>query len=271
MSKRLKGKVAIITGAGRGIGRGIAIAFAREGAKVVVNDVNGKEASTVAEEIKVRGNEALAIQADVSKNDQVEKMVKKTLQVFGRIDILVNNAGVGVENIGPPLSELTEAEWDRNYEVNLKAHFLTCKAILPLMIKQNKGKIINMSSMGGKIGSPSIPQYTSIKAGVINFTESLALEGAPYHVNVNAICPGIVRTPMFLKTCQIAAGKHPLMKGMDINAVFDASVQAMIPMKTEQTPEDIAMLAVFLASNESDQITGQAINIDGGAGLHQIA
>ena len=271
MSKRLKGKVAIVTGAGSGIGRGIAFAFAREGAKVVVNDIHGKEASAVAEEIKGKGSEALAIQADVSKNDQVEKMVKKTLEVFGRIDILVNNAGVGVDNIGPPLSEITESEWDRNYEVNLKAHFLTCRAILPLMIEQKGGKIINMSSMGGKIGSPAIPQYTAMKAGVINFTESVALEGALHHVNVNAICPGIVRTPMFLKTCQITSEKHPMMKGMDLAAVFDAAIQVMIPMKTEQTPEDIGMLAVFLASKESDQITGQAINVDGGAGLHQIA
>jgi NAD(P)-dependent dehydrogenase (short-subunit alcohol dehydrogenase family) len=268
MSNRLEGKVAIVTGAGGGIGRGIACRFAGEGARVVVNDMNGERAAAVAEEIKSQGKEALAIEADVRRNDQVENMVKKALDAFGRIDILVNNAGVGVDSIGPPLSEITEEDWDRNYEVNLKAHFLTCRAVLPLMTEQQSGRIINMSSMGGKMGSPSIPQYNAMKAGVINFTRAVAVEGALYHVTANAICPGIVKTPMFLKTCQLVRDKNALMEGMDLDSIFDASIQTMVPMKTEQTPEDIANLAVFLASDEASQITGQAINVDGGAEMH---
>jgi meso-butanediol dehydrogenase/(S,S)-butanediol dehydrogenase/diacetyl reductase len=268
MADRLKDKVAIVTGSGGGIGRGIALAFALEGAVLTVNDLDAERATAVADEIKARGGDAIALKADVSRNDQVEDMVGRALDHFGRIDILVNNAGVGVETIGPPLSEITEADWDRNYEVNLKAHFLTCRAILPLMIGQESGRIINMSSIGGKMGSPSIPQYNAMKAGVINFTRAVAAEGAPHRVTANAICPGVVRTPMFLKTCRIVGETNPLMQGMDTAAIFDASVQVMIPMRTEQTPQDIANLAIFLASDKADQITGQAINVDGGAEMH---
>jgi NAD(P)-dependent dehydrogenase (short-subunit alcohol dehydrogenase family) len=268
MCNRLEGKVAIVTGAGSGIGRGIALAFAREGARVMVNDEHGEEAKAVAEEIKAQGKEALAVEADVSRNDQVEEIVSRTLEVFGRIDVLVNNAGVGGEHVGPPLSDLTEEDWDRTYEVNLKAHFLTCKAIIPHMIEQKSGKIINISSIAGKTGSPIIPHYSATKAGVVSFTQALARELAPNRINVNAICPGLIWTPLWEKLAESTGEKYELMKGMEPRAIFDAAVQQLIPMQTEQTPEDIAMTAVFLASKDSDQITGQAINVDGGAEVH---
>jgi len=268
MCNRLEGKVAIVTGAGSGIGRGIALAFAREGAKVVVNDEHGDEATAVADEIRAQGKEALAVEADVSRNDQVEEMVRKTLEAFGRIDVLVNNAGVGGEHVGSPLSDLTEEDWDRTYEVNLKAHFLTCRAIMPHMIEQKSGKIINISSIAGKTGSPIIPHYSATKAGVVNFTQALAREMAPHRVNVNAICPGLIWTPLWERMATLLAEKASLPSGVHPRAVFDGAVQQMMPMKMEQTAEDIAMTAVFLASSESDQITGQAINVDGGAELH---
>ena len=268
MANRLEGKVAIITGAGSGIGRGIALAFAKEGAKVVVNDVHGDNAKTVAKEIKAQGKEALDIEADVSRNDQVEKMVRKTLDAFGRIDVLVNNAGVGGEHVGPPLSNLTEEDWDITYEVNLKSLFLTCKAVMPHMIEQKSGKIINISSIAGKTGTPFIPHYSASKAGAISFTQSLARELAPHRINVNAICPGVIWTPLWEKLATHIAENNPERKGMEPRAVFEDIVERSVPMKIEQTPEDIAMTAVFLASNESDQITGQAINVDGGMELH---
>jgi len=268
MCNRLEGKVALITGAGGGIGRAIALAFAKEGAKVVVNDEHGDESTAVADEVRAQGSEALALEGDVSRNDQVEEMVRKTLEAFGRIDVLVNNAGVAGEHVGMPLTDLTEEDWDRTYEVNLKAHFLTCRAVMPHMIDQKSGKIINISSIAGKTGSPIIPHYSATKAGVVSFTQALARELAPHRVNVNAVCPGLIWTPLWQRMAKVLAEKAPLPSGLEPRAVFDGAVQQMIPMQAEQTAEDIAMTVVFLASSESDQITGQAINVDGGAELH---
>jgi len=251
MTKRLKGKVAIVTGAGSGIGRGIALAFAGEGAKVVVNDFHSKEASAVAEEIKVKGGEALAIQADVSKNDQVEKMVKKTLQAFGRIDVLVNNAGVGVENIGPPLNEITEAEWDRNYEVNLKAHFLTCRAILPLMIQQTSGKIINMCSMMSIYGRNTVSAYAAAKGGLKLLTRNMTCEWAKYNIQINGIGPGYITTS---QTAPIRENGHP----------FNDLVMTRTPAGRWGEPEDVANAALFLASKASDFVNGHILFVDGG-------
>lgn len=268
MANRLEGKVAIITGAGSGIGQGIAHAFAREGAKVVANDVHGDNVKTLVEEIKAQGKEALAIKADVTQNDQIEDIVRKTLDTFGRIDVLVNNAGVIGEHTGPPLSNITEEDWDITYKVNLKALFLTCKAVMPHMVEQKSGKIINISSIAGKTGQPVHPHYSASKAGAISFTQSLARELAPHRINVNAICPGLIWTPLFEELVTHIAENNPERKGMEPRAVFEDIVERSVPMKTEQTPEDIAMTAVFLASNESNQITGQAINVDGGIELH---
>lgn len=268
MCNRLEGKVAIVTGAGSGIGRGIALAFAKEGAKVAVNDEHGDEATAVAEEVRAQGKEALAVEGDVSRNDHVEEMVRRALAAFGRIDVLVNNAGVCGEHVGTPLSDLTEEDWDRTYEVNLKAHFLTCRAVMPHMIEQKSGKIVNISSIAGKTGEPVIPHYSASKAGVVNFTQALARELAPHRINVNAVCPGLIWTPLWERMAKVVAEKAGLPSGVEPRAVFDGAVQQTILMKTEQTAEDIAMTVVFLASNESDQITGQAINVDGGAELH---
>jgi NAD(P)-dependent dehydrogenase (short-subunit alcohol dehydrogenase family) len=262
MCNRLEGKVALVTGAGSGIGRGIALAFAKEGAKVAVNDEHGDEATAVADEVRAQGKEALAVKGDVSRNDDVEEMVGKTLAAFGRIDV------VGGEHVGTPLSDLTEEDWDRTYEVNLKAHFLTCRAVMPHMIEQKGGKIVNISSIAGKTGSPIIPHYSASKAGVVSFTQALARELAPHRINVNAVSPGLIWTPLWEKMAKVVAGKAQLPPEVGPRAVFDGAVQQMILMKTEQTAEDIAMTVVFLASNESDQITGQAINVDGGAELH---
>jgi NAD(P)-dependent dehydrogenase (short-subunit alcohol dehydrogenase family) len=268
MCNRLEGKAAIVTGAGSGIGRAIALAFAKEGARVLVNDVRGEDAIAVADEIRAQGGEALALEADVSRNDQVEGMVETALETFGAVDLLVNNAGVGGEHVGMPLSDLTEEDWDSAYQVNLKAHFLTCRALMSHMIERKSGKIINVASIAGKTGSPIIPHYSATKAGVVNFTQALAMELAPHRINVNAVCPGLIWTPLWERMATVLAEKASLPSGVEPRAVFDGAVQQMMPMKTEQTAEDIAMTVVFLASSESDQITGQAINVDGGAELH---
>ena len=197
MGERLIGKIALVTGAGGGIGRAIALAYAAEGADVVVNDINEANAGAVAAEIRELGRRSLVTVADVSRNDEVVAMVKQALDAFGRIDLLVNSAGVAGDHIGVGLTGFTEADWDRTYEVNLKAHFLICRAVVPQMIERKTGKIVNISSIAGREGSPGTPHYAASKAGVISFTQSLALELAPHRINVNTICPGFIWTPMW--------------------------------------------------------------------------
>ena len=242
---RLKDKVAVITGAGQGIGKEIALAFAREGAKVVVTDITGKE-KEVAEEIKKMGREAIALRVDVSKMEDTNKMAEEALKAFGRIDILVNNAGIYPFK---PFVEMTESDWDKVINVNLKGTFNCTKAVVETMIKQKYGKIINITSIAGTVvGFPQLTHYCASKAGITGFTRALALELAPYGINVNAIAPGPIETP----------GTMTLGKEAYEN------FKKVIPIGRWGKPEDIANLAVFLASDESSNITGQVIVSDGG-------
>jgi 3-oxoacyl-[acyl-carrier protein] reductase len=242
---KLKDKVAIITGAGQGIGKEIALTFAREGAKVVVTDITGKE-NEVAEEIKRMGGEAIAVKVDVSKMEDAKKMAEETLKAFSRIDILVNNAGIYPFK---PFVEITEGDWDKVINVNLKGTFNCTKAVVETMIKQKYGKIINITSIAGTVvGFPQLTHYCASKAGITGFTRALALELAPYGINVNAIAPGPIETP----------GTQVLGKEAYEN------FKKLIPIGRWGKPEDIANLAVFLASDESSNITGQVIVSDGG-------
>ena len=242
---KLKGKVAIVTGAAQGIGRGIVLALAKEGAKVVVSDVSDKIADVVRE-IESLGSEALAAKANVADSKETEGMAKAAIKKFGRIDILVNNAGIYPFK---PLVEMKEEDWDRVMGVNLKGVFNCTKAVLPKMIEQKSGNIINISSIAGTVlGYLNLVHYSASKGGVLGFTRSAALELAQYRIRVNAIAPGAVETPGTK-----VVGEEALKQ-----------VEQTIPQKRVGQPDDIANLVVFLASDDSSYITGQLIVVDGG-------
>jgi NAD(P)-dependent dehydrogenase (short-subunit alcohol dehydrogenase family) len=246
---RLNDKTAIVTGARRGIGRATALALAREGANVVVSDTNQEDCQKVVDEIEELGRKGLALKCDVSSSDEVDSMVKRTVAEFGRVDILVNNAGILAFK---PFLDLTDEDWDRTLSVNLKGQFLCARAASKEMIKNKWGRIINIASIssgGCGIAFPLIAHYTASKGGVIALTEALALELTPQGINVSAICPGAIDTDM--------------AKGVKEGGQL-AQVLARIPKGRLGQPEEIANLAVFLASGESDYISGAAIVIDGG-------
>jgi 3-oxoacyl-[acyl-carrier protein] reductase len=246
----LNGKTAIVTGARRGIGRGISLTLAGSGANVTVSDINLEDCRKVVDEIKKLGGRGLAIKCDVSHTDEIDDMVKKTVEEFGGLDILVNNAGIISYK---PFLELTDQDWDRVISVNLRGQFLCARAAAREMVKKKWGRIINVASIssgGCGIAFPQISHYTASKGGVIGLTEALALELTPQGINANAILPGAIDTPMAADT----KNNEAVLRG----------VLQRIPKGRLGTPEDIANLALFLASEESDYISGSSIVIDGG-------
>jgi 3-oxoacyl-[acyl-carrier protein] reductase len=240
---KLRNKVAIVTGAGQGIGKEIALSLAKEGAKVVVSDITEK-IHVVVKEI---GSQALAIKADVSDRKETEELVKKTIKKFGKIDILVNNAGIFPFK---SLIDMKEEDWDKVLNVNLKGVFNCTKAVLPTMKKQKYGKIINIASIAGfRVGYVGLTHYCASKAGIVGFTKAAALELAEYGINVNAIAPGSIETPGVTSTMS----KEEMKKFAET-----------IPTKRFGQPIDIANIVIFLASDESSYITGECIVVDGG-------
>ncbi|OIO45987.1 MAG: hypothetical protein AUJ31_02710 [Parcubacteria group bacterium CG1_02_39_15] len=246
----LKGKVAIITGARRGMGRTHALALAKAGAKVVVADISLEDCQKVVKEIEKNKGEALAVKCDVAKKEEVEEMVKKAVEKFGKVDILVNNAGICQFK---PFLDLTEEEWDRTLNINLKGYFLCAQAAAKEMVKQKSGVIINIASVAmGQVGVgiPNIVHYCASKGGVVGMTEALAVELAPYNIRVNAISPGMIETPMI----------DPIKKDPKVaEAMLDR-----VPMKRVGKPEEVSNLVLFLASDASSYMTGSTVVIDGG-------
>jgi NAD(P)-dependent dehydrogenase (short-subunit alcohol dehydrogenase family) len=267
---RLKDQVAVVTGGGGGIGEGICLCMAREGAHLVVSDVNKDLVEQVAAKVRETGRKSLAMQTDVRIASQCELLVDTTLREMGRLDILVCSAGVGgythhgrsTAPIG--IESISEADWNETIDVNLKGVFLCNRAVIPHFKKQKKGKIVNVSSVAGRRGNELLPHYSASKAGVIVMTQAIAVHMAPYHVNANTLCPGIIWTPMWAGGVEVMSRSHPLFKGMDPKKIFDTLIQAVIPFKRAQTPEDMGNAVVFLASEEAREITGQALNVDGG-------
>ncbi len=261
---RLAERVAMITGGGAGIGRAIVLAMAREGADVLVADIRRQAAAAVAEEVRTLGRRAAAIAVDVSKETEVQGAVAEAIRQFGRIDILVNNAGV-TPKLGLPFTRQEEADWDTVFNINMKSVFFTCKAIAPHFMHRRAGKIINIASIAGPLSSQTMPSYSVSKMGVITFTKIVAKELAAYHVNVNAICPGLLYTDMWKGIGEVIRATNPVYAEFTPRQMFERRVQEWIPMKREQTPEDVGYAAVFLASEEARNITGQALMVDGGA------
>ena len=238
---KLRDRVAIVTGGGRGIGREIALLFAGEGAKVTVSARSHDQIAEVVEEIASSGGEAIGISADVSVEDDVRKMVDETIDRFGRIDILVNNAGILEPS---PVAAADSALWRRVIEVNLIGTFYCSKAVTPALIERGWGRIINMSSRSGKIGRPSLTAYCASKHGIIGFTKALAEELAPFNITVNAICPGFVETDMVPETVREQVGDKIIK------------------------PSQIAELALYLSGESASSINGEAINIFGSVNLN---
>lgn len=256
MCKKLKDRVAVVTAGGSGIGQGIAIKLSQEGADVVIVDLNLKYANIVAGEIKKEGVRSLSLKADVSNADEVEEMINFTIKKFGRIDILVNNAGI---NKPAPVWDVTEEVWDLTMKVNLKSVFLCSKEVIPFMMKERRGKIINISSISGKKGGTWLSPYCASKFGIIGFTQSIARELAPFNINVNAVCPGIVFTPLWNKLAKVFSKKLNLPP----DKVKEYYVER-IPFKRPASIDDIANVVTFLCSDEASYMTGQAINVTGG-------
>lgn len=257
-------KVALVTGAGGGIGRGIATVLAEHGADVAVGDVRLDEARATADAVAAMGRRGMAVSLDVTDQDSIAAAVNEVIEGLGKIDILVNNAGVfgGPGWVGR--TEFTGDDWDATYAVNLKGVSMVTGAVSPHMIERGSGKIVNVASVGGRKGSPINPPYMASKAGAISLTQSSALALAPHNINVNAICPGFVWTGMAHDIEVLAERTIPEMQGLPPRQVYDRLVAEKIPLGRDQSPEDIGRLAVFLASDYSRNITGQAINIDGG-------
>ncbi len=241
----VKDKVAIVTGGARGIGKEIALAFAREGADICICDVEEKSLEEAVRELKSLGREAIGLRVDVTNLSQVEEMVQKVLDKFSKIDILINNAGITRDNL---LLRMKEQEWDAVLNVNLKGTFNCTKTVSKIMVKQRSGRIVSIASIIGLIGNAGQSNYAASKGGIISFTKSVAKELASRNINVNAIAPGFIKTDMTAK----------------LSRELQEKMLKMIPLNRFGETSDVANVALFLSSELSNYITGHVVKIDGG-------
>ena len=263
---QLRNKVAIVTGGARGIGEGIARCLAQAGARVAVVDLDGAGAQETAAAL---GNGAAGFAADVSLDAQMAAVTEKIAAQFGGIDILVNNAGGGKpgEGIGNPFTRVTSEAWDNQMITNLRTAYAASKAAIPYLQTRGGGSIVNIASIAGLMPSPTTPAYGAAKAGMISLTRSLALELGPKQIRVNAICPGLLWTRAWEMLAGMIKASSKQLAEVSPRDIFLDRVKKLAPMGSEQTPEDIGHLTVFLCSDGARQITGQAISVDGGITL----
>jgi 2-hydroxycyclohexanecarboxyl-CoA dehydrogenase len=248
---RFKNKVAVITGGTSGMGEAAVLGFVKEGASVVVNDINKEKLRRVSGKIESMGGDVLLIHGDITQKETISRMVSSAVEKYDKIDILFNYVG-GEPDLGPLTSFMDQSEdyWDRMIELNLKSTLLVCQAVLEKMVARNYGKIINTGAIAGKVGGPRMVAYSAVKGGIIALTKALALEMAPFKINVNCVCPGPVETPGFRK----------IFDGID-----DDMAAEVTALKRIGKPEEVASAVLYLASDESAFVTGQAISVDGGA------
>jgi len=254
---RFQDKVVVVNGASRGIGRGIALRFAKEGADIVVG-ANEDKIHEVAEEIRAMGRKGLSIFCDVTDKKSVENLYSQVMKEFGKVDVSIQNAGVITI---AKIEDMTEEEWDKVMDVNTKGVFLCCQSAAKIMIKQRNGCMVNTASGQARDGFIYTPHYAASKMGVVGITQSLAKELAPYGITVNALCPGIIETDMWAYNDKVWG---QLLGDYKEGELIKEWVDTKIPMKRAGTPEDVAGLVAFLASEDAAYITGQTINVDGG-------
>jgi meso-butanediol dehydrogenase/(S,S)-butanediol dehydrogenase/diacetyl reductase len=270
----LEGRVAVVTGGGGGIGEGICLCLAKAGADVVVSDIREDLAREVAAKVEGLGRRAVVMKTDVTDEGECQALIETALRELDRLCILVCCAGTaGIEFMSPKdeamaIENIPLETWDRTIDVNLKGVFLCNRAVIPHFKSQQRGKIINISSIAGRVGRDMLPIYAASKAAVINLTQGIALQLAPHSINVNAICPGLIWTPLWADGVDFMRKAQPALKDVDPEVAFNLMVQGSVPFKRPQTPEDMGELAVFLASDAAKEITGQAINVDGGSQMN---
>jgi meso-butanediol dehydrogenase/(S,S)-butanediol dehydrogenase/diacetyl reductase len=256
----LTDKVAIVTGAGQGIGRAIALRLAQEGTDLVVADLNTATATAVAKEVEAAGRRSLAVRTDVAQANDRQALVEQALSTFGKIDILVNNAGI--IRVSDPL-KITEEEWDLIQAVNVKGTYFTCQVVLPHMLERGRGRIVNLASIAAKGGSTAFIHYNVSKAGVVALTRNLAVAYGKRGITVNCVCPGIVETDMWAKIEREAGALLGMKPGE-----FTQSRLNSITLGRLEKPEDVANAVAFLCSDDARYITGQAVNVEGGILFH---
>lgn len=249
MENMFENKVALVTGGSFGIGQATAIAFAQRGAKVIVADWMEDKDHETAKRVKAHGNDFLFVKCDVSKSNEVQHLMDKIMSTFGRLDFAFNNAGI--EGISAPTHECTEANWDKTIGINLKGIWLCMKYQIPIMLKQGKGSIVNCASIAGLVGFPGLPAYIASKHAVTGLTKTAALENAKMNIRVNAVCPGVIKTPMVDR-----------MTGKD--KVAEKQFENMEPVGRMGQPAEVAEAVIWLCSEGSSFVTGQALAVDGG-------
>jgi len=259
-----EGKTAVVTGGARGIGRGIALELAQRGSNVLIADMDEEAAREVVAETKAGGTQSHFCETDVTQQWSTDDMVEVALEEFGQLDVLVNNAGVGGSEGFTKRKTPTVEDWQATFDVNVYGIVNATQSVESYMVERGYGKIINIASIAGRGGRPGFATYAASKAAAINVSQAWAFKLAPHGINVNAVCPGLIWTPLWESIAEWRRSTDQQNSGLTPRQVFQRTVAEMVPLGREQTVEDVGKAVAFLASDRARSITGQALNVDGG-------